>query len=354
MGLQHLVLLNVINCGFSTLRGAFAVVILWLVSPTIRAYFIWQIVISFLNLLVLRLFLWKKLPACDSQPEFRRGLLSGIWRFAAGMSGISIAVVIITNLDKLILSRMLSLENLGYYMFASIFPAGIARVFSPVIHSISPRMTQLIARNDFSELTSLYHKSCQFIASIILPISSVVVFFSYEIVALWTQNQITAEKTWLIISILTLGSAFNVLMGMPYVLQLSFGWTKLSLIKTILALILLVPLIFSLTGRFGPVGAAIAWLVMNLGNFIFEIPFMHSRILRSEMWKWYIHDVGLPFVGVFLVSGTVKLLFAGAATNFVIIINLLAVTCIAFAAGLFVTPLSREVVVKSLAKYRKS
>ncbi|MFH0888010.1 MAG: polysaccharide biosynthesis protein, partial [Planctomycetota bacterium] len=45
MGLQRQVLLNVINICISTLRGAGAVLILWLVSPTIQAFFLWQIVI---------------------------------------------------------------------------------------------------------------------------------------------------------------------------------------------------------------------------------------------------------------------------------------------------------------------
>ena len=39
MGLQRQVLLNVINIGMSTLRGAGAVLILWLISPTIQAFF---------------------------------------------------------------------------------------------------------------------------------------------------------------------------------------------------------------------------------------------------------------------------------------------------------------------------
>lgn len=354
MGLQHHVLLNVINCLVSTMRGGFAVLILWLVSPTIKAYFLWQIAVSVLNFFVLRISLWNRLPSCDLLPEFKPGLLCGIWKFAAGISGISIAVVILTHLDKLILSRMLSLENLGYYMFASIVSAGLARLFSPVIYSVYPRMTQLVARNDLVELTNLYHKSCQFIASIILPLSSVIFFFSYEIVILWTQNQTMAEKTWLIISILSFGSAVNILMGMPYVLQLSFGWTKLSLAKTIIALVILVPLIFNLTASFGPIGAAIAWLVLNLGILFVEIPFMHRRILQDEMWKWYIQDVFFPFVVVFTVAAAGRLLFSGATTNFVVLISLLIVTSVAFSAGLLITPFSRARVIEFFFRLRES
>ena len=50
---------------------------------------------------------------------FQKQLLKGIWRFTAGMSGISILAVILTQLDKVILSKMLSLEMFGYYTLAS-------------------------------------------------------------------------------------------------------------------------------------------------------------------------------------------------------------------------------------------
>ena len=45
IGLQKQVLLNVILAGMTTLRCVGAILILWTVSPTIKAFFIWQIVI---------------------------------------------------------------------------------------------------------------------------------------------------------------------------------------------------------------------------------------------------------------------------------------------------------------------
>ena len=43
MGLQKQKLLNVINVIEATIRGLGAVLVLWLISPTIQAFFIWQI-----------------------------------------------------------------------------------------------------------------------------------------------------------------------------------------------------------------------------------------------------------------------------------------------------------------------
>jgi len=86
MGLQKQVLLNIINICMSTLRGAGAVLILWLVSPTIQYFLLWQIVISIINASLLAMFIWRRLPHSDNKAVFQKQLLKGIWRFSAGMS----------------------------------------------------------------------------------------------------------------------------------------------------------------------------------------------------------------------------------------------------------------------------
>ena len=165
MGLQKQVLLNIINICMNTLRGAGSVLVLWSVSPTIQAFLSWQIVISVINAFSLALFLWYNLPYRDNKAVFQKQLLKNIWRFAAGMSGISILTVILTQMDKILLSKLLSLEEFGYYMLASVVAMSLSRLFTPVFFSIYPRITQLVSLNNQEELIRFYHKSsqlCQF------------------------------------------------------------------------------------------------------------------------------------------------------------------------------------------------
>ncbi|MCK4821757.1 polysaccharide biosynthesis protein, partial [bacterium] len=100
MGLQKHVLLNMINVAVTTLGGFGTVLILWLVVPTIQTFFLCQTVVCIINVLLLALFLWAKLPLGDTKAVFQRQLFKGIWKFAAGISGISIFAVILTQLDK--------------------------------------------------------------------------------------------------------------------------------------------------------------------------------------------------------------------------------------------------------------
>ena len=108
MGMQRQVLLNGIVAAVGTLRGAGAVLILWLVSPTIQAFFAWQVVVGAVGTVACGFHLWRSLPASAARPRFRSALLRDVWRFAAAVSGNAIVGVFLTQIDKVVLSGMLS------------------------------------------------------------------------------------------------------------------------------------------------------------------------------------------------------------------------------------------------------
>lgn len=352
MGLQRQVLLNLINVSMSTLRGAGAVLILWLISPTIQAYFLWQIVISTITSFFLARFLWRKLPLGEKRSVFQKQLLKGIWRFAAGMSGISILAVILTQLDKIILSKMLSLEMFGYYALASVVAMSLGRLFIPVFYGIYPRFTQLVSMGDQEGLKQLYHKSCQFMSVLILPAAIFIALFSYEILLLWTQSTAMAERSHLLVSILICGTALNGLMHTPYALQLAFGWTRLSFIKSLIAVILLVPLIIYMTTHYGATGAAIAWLVLNLGTFFIEIPIMHRRLLRKEKWRWYWQDVGLPLVACILMTGLSRIYISGPISQSMMLLILVIISALTLGIAAIITPTTKSWLFGQLLKIK--
>jgi len=352
MGLQKQVLLNVINIGISTLRGGGAVLILWLISPTIHAFFFWQIVVSIINIFLLALFLWHRLPIGEKRAVFQKQLLKGIWRFAAGMSGITILAVILTQLDKIILSKMLSLEMFGYYTLASVVAMSLGRIIWPVFSGIYPRLTQLVSLDDQEGLKRLYHRSCQFMSVLILPAAMIIAMFSYEILLIWTQNPAMAQRSHLLVSILICGTALNGLMNPPYALQLAFGWTKLSFFKTLIAVIVLVPLIIYMTHHYGATGAACVWLVLNIGYVVFEIPVMHRRLLRQEKWPWYLQDVCFPLIVCIIVAGIGRLFLSSPMPQFMTLLYLTIISILTLGTTAFVTPVTRAWLFRHLLKIK--
>jgi O-antigen/teichoic acid export membrane protein len=342
IGLQEQVLLNTINISVSTLRGAGAVLVLWLISPSILIFFLWQIAVSITHTLIVMSFFWRKLPRSKENPVFSIKLLRKIWRFAAGIGGTGILGILLTQMDKIILSRMLTLEMFGYYALASLIAMSPIRLSLPIFSSIYPRFSQLVSLDEQNNLRQLYHKGCQFMAVLILPACIVIALYSYEIIFLWTQNHVTADKSHLLVSILICGTALNALMELPHALQWSFGWTRLSFFRNLLAVVLLAPLIIFMTANYGPIGAASVWLILNLGYVLFEIPLMHRRLLKEEKWRWYLQDVLIPIAASIIVAASGKLFIHASMSQFALLIYLSTISLLTLAITAIVTPVTRR------------
>lgn len=341
-GLQRQVLLNSINVVVETCRGLGAVLILWLVSPTVEAFFTWQILVSAAHTVLGAYFLWRSLPGATEKPRFRSDLLVNIWRFAAGITGISLLSAILMQLDKVILSRILSLEVFGYYSLANVVAINLYRIFGPVFSATYPRLTNLVSLDAREELARLYHKSAQLVSVLTLPATTVIVLFSREILLLWTQDPVTAERTHLLVSILVVGTALNGLMHIPYGLQLASGWTRLTFLLNLVSVLTLVPLMIVLTNWFGAVGAASVWVILNGGYVLFGIQIMHTRLLPSEKWRWYGEDVGLPLLAALATAGAFRLVVPVPAGKLLLFLYLTMVSVPTLGMTALVTPVTRS------------
>ena len=295
-GLQRQISLNVLTAIAMTVQGVGSVLVLWLVSPTLNTFLTWQVVAALLHVATLALYTRSVLPRIERKAKFDRKILIQIWRFAAGMSGLTILVLLLTQLDKIILSTLLDLTMFGYYTFAVAVAVSLNRLITPLFAAIFPRLTQLVAENRLDELTRFYHQASQLSSALIVPASLMLILFSKEIIFAWTGSQNLVDETYLVISLLSIGTLLNSLLSVPYSLQLAYGWTGLAVRMNLFAVIMIVPLVIVLTNHFGIVGPPIAWILLNSGYLIFDIKFMHKRLLSREKWEWYVKDVGIPLV----------------------------------------------------------
>ena len=296
IGLEQQLILNILNVAMALIRLVASVLTLWLWQSTIEIFFLVQFIVSGLHVCVIRQVLWKKLPKSILGQDFSLTLIGGIKNFAAGVAISSLIASLLLQLDKIILTRMLSLELFGYYAIANIVSMNLYRLFGPIYSSVYPRLVNLVASNSENELITFYHKSAQLIAVFIFPATAVLILFSYEIVNIWLQDSSLAKNVAPIASILLIGTMLNGVMHIPYGLQLSAGWTSLGVIFGSISIGVFAILLIVLTHHYGIEGAAMAWPIQQGLYFIFTIPIMHHRLLVGQMWKWYLIDVLYPFL----------------------------------------------------------
>lgn len=343
-GLQRQVWLNGCMAFFATLRGAGAVAVLAWISPSIRAFFAYQALLLGLEALTLARKTWSILPAAPRGARFDWRVLHAVRHFAGGMAIVTVLAVLLTQVDKLLLSRLLPLSEFGYYALAGTVAGALGVVIEPIRNAIYPRLTQLVTEGDRFGLAEAYHSYSQLLTLMIVPASLVLALFAEHILLLWTRDVTITRAVAPLATLLVIGSLLNGLMHMPYTLQLAHGWTRLTVVANAIAVLILVPSIYIAVSAYGAVAAAVIWVLLNAGYLALAVPAMHRRLLSPEMWRWYGQDVFLPASAIGAVVVLARLVFPEPAFErplqgaFVV----LSVAVLAQLAGTLATPVGKQ------------
>ena len=306
MGLRRHVRLNLVNGIAALVQGGGAVLALILVDRSIETFFRWQVAAAALQVVALYLGTWQALRLPDHRARPSVAALRDTFAFSAGVTGISLLSVLLTQLDKFVLARLLPLEQFGYYTLAGAIAGTFVTAGGAFYGGIFPSFTQLVAGQRLEALSALYHRCCQALAVVLAPAALTLVCFAPELLALYAGDSGIAVRTQLVLRLLVIGNLLLAFMMPPLGLQLAFGWTRLSLVKNVVAVAVFVPTLILMVGRFGAVGAAITWNLLTIGYFLVEVQVMHRRLLRGEQWRWYFGDIAPPVIAALAVLVPVR------------------------------------------------
>jgi O-antigen/teichoic acid export membrane protein len=341
MGLQRQVPLNSLKVLDATLSTAGAVLVLRFINRDIGAFFDWQIGVSALHLFLVHGILWRSLGGTGAERHIQLRSLGSIRAFALGMSGISVLGIVITQMDKIVLSRLLPLQAFGYYMLADTLANGMYLFITPVFGALYPRLAAQVAAADTSELRDLYHGGTQLLAVLMLPVAAVLSLCPAAAITAWTGDAESVPRIAPILRLLVLGTALNGLMHIPYALQLAYGWTRIGVLIRGCQLLLFLPLLLLLAALYGGTGAASVWLAMNASYFMVGAILTHRRLLIGDVWRWLGVDVGLPAVAAFVMVGALSRLPSFSGDRVQILMRLAGMCVAALIAAALAAPRMR-------------
>ena len=351
MGLQKQVLVNKLRILLSTVSSLGALLALWLVSPTILMFFGWQIMAGMLALVVMAAALRTGLPAAIGHARFRPELLSRTWRFAAGVSGLTISALVLTQLDKWILINLLSLEAFGYFSLAIAVANALNLLVTPVFSAIYPRLTVLIAEGKHAVLEQVYHISTQVVAVTVVPAALFLSFYSHEVLLLWTRNEKVAIHSGPILSLYVIGTALNGLMHIPYARELARGSTRIFFIFNLVAIAVLGPTVWYFAPKIGAIISAIGWIALNAAYFVIAIPLIHAGMDRREQFRWYLRDITVPAVAAILVLGAGRIFLPEGLPPIGLLATLAVILVLAVAAAGLAAPEVRNTIKAGARKW---
>ena len=294
LGIEKQVAANMITGLASLTRFGGALLILSMVNNSIVAFFMWQLAASIISLLMLMIFTYYYLPKNNNNPVASLLSIRRVWKFAIGMSGISLLAIMMTQFDKILLSGLLSLEVYGHYILSWTVASSTLLLALPISQAYYPKFVDLVANKKDVGLCKLYHQGSQMVSLLVGSFAVILLFFRNDIVFLWTGDAELASNVSPILLPLVLGCFLNCLVWMPYQIQLAYGWTRFGLWVNLVGVIFILPAIYIFTPMYGGVGAAWIWVLLNLGYVSVGMHFMFKKLLRTEKRTWYVEDILKP------------------------------------------------------------
>jgi hypothetical protein len=104
--------------------------------------------------------------------------------------------------------------------------------------------------------------------------------------------------------------------------------------------------------HYGPVGAAVVWIVLNGLYMLIGVPLTHRRLLPFEMRRWFSEDVIPPVFAVFLVVGVGRWLIKSPMPTLTSILSLFIVLICALGIAALFAQHMRTWVFAQLAKVK--
>ena len=296
VGLEDQVWLAKMDTLFSTLKYCGSVVVLYFISPNAVYFFCYQIAITFVELAVNKARIFKIQPRLiefDKRFDFKA--VKKALPFSAGAAYSSLLLVASTQLDRLILSGQLSIDEFGYYVLVSVISMSIGQISSPVFRAITPRLTALHAKAARAEFIDVYREATRLIAVVSLSTVLIVAFFPNEVIYAWTGDQQVSEWGGRILFWLSIAAGLAILCDIQYYLQLATGNLKLHIIGYSIYSVLQSLALMMAIAYNGALGAAIAIVSCRALYLVIWSPIVHKKYLPGIHMVWLSFDV-LPIV----------------------------------------------------------
>jgi O-antigen/teichoic acid export membrane protein len=294
MGLEKQVLSNGIQVSSSIFRSALVLIPLFF-YPTLLTFFIWQVSMNIIFFFITRYSLWKFIKT-NMPYRFDKKVLKTVGRFAGGMMLMAIISSLNTQIDKLLISKILSLKEFGYYSLAAIFSQVPVLIVTPIAVAILPRMVKYSENTEKDELIKLFHVNTFVLSALATSGAMVLFLFTKDFLLIWTNDILIVNEIEAVTKVLLIGGLFLSFQYMPYHLAIAHGHTKTNVRLGVVSLICIIPALVYFVKQFGLIGATYTWLIINMVAYFYLGYFIISRFLKNEFKRWLINGTLIPLL----------------------------------------------------------
>lgn len=305
VGHQNILVLNAISIFVGFHR--FIVVILYLnfFDSTLLGFFKFQFICGVIELALLHFIDLKINIYSRYKTSYIEKLNSFKSRYSfaihAGLS--SILWLVLVQGDKIVILKVLSLENFAIFSLGVLGASIFFFLTSPLSSVMIPKLTEINKFKETKDLKDFYNLTLNLVALIIIPISIYVFMFSEELLYFWVGDKNISTQGSFILGFYALGNALAVLSSFAYFLQSAKGELKLHFIGSLIFVLIFIPTLLFSVINFGMNAAAIVWLSCNILMFIGWGVYIHSIYMKVFFLNWLLKVfapiVLISFIAIF-------------------------------------------------------
>lgn len=272
------------------------------VTGDLSAFFAFQGFCMLILTALSRLALRRTIALVAIHEEQRRGVGIGFisWPYAGGMFATAVLGMLLTNTDRLMLSRFVSIEDLGRYSLAITAASFLQMVVLAFYRVYYPLFAELKAAGKLSQLRNAYEGACRNVSIVVVPCAVLGSMFSEELIKIWLGHDdatIAELFRWLIVGVSMAG-----LMWIPAAYQHANGWTSLHVALMALSLICGIPVAWLLIQHIAVLGGTAIILIHGLVEITLGLLLMNRVLFPGESMRWFWSVVLRPLLVAFPIS----------------------------------------------------
>jgi O-antigen/teichoic acid export membrane protein len=212
------------------------------------------------------------------------------------MLAISAVASVNGQFDRLVLSGMLSVLDLGYYMLAVALAQGLLTLMSPVGTVMLPRFANLYSAGELDRAVDLFRNALRGGTIVIGAAAMTLCFHAEEVLFAWTGNPALVAQAAPVLPYIVIGTALLALQVLPFSVAIANGYTRINVVMAIAAVGLSLPAYVLAVDRYGMLGAAAVWMTLQAVATPIYFALVHRRFLPGRLsFGQYVLALAPPF-----------------------------------------------------------
>jgi O-antigen/teichoic acid export membrane protein len=294
-GLQQQGRLNTLLVVHSVITAAATWVSVQTATSAVWAFLWVQFISTGLLAVALNLDVWRFLPGASVQ--FGRFSAATRRQFKVVASGVLIVQLLgglNLQLDKVIVSATLTLEQFGQYSSLAFLAASIGSLAIPVFTALFPALIKAEQQQATAESARIFSHGAQALSvAVLVPCISAGVF-ALPLLEYWVKGFSVSHTEVAVFRLLLAGQAFNGILTAQWALQLAHQWFTWGVVANVVATSAFFTFVPTIIQQHGILGVATWQFAFNASCLLLSPWLTHRRFLRGALRNWALRDTLFP------------------------------------------------------------